>query len=71
MDGGRKDQGYLGRQMRIQFIIMYCLFHAQHGLVKLAKDKLKLAHGLLDQKIAEEGENGGWVNVSSINPISS
>lgn len=65
MDMGRRDLGYLGRQMRIQFIVMYCLYHAQHGKVKLSKDKLKIAHGLLDQKVAEEGEDGGWVKVRS------
>lgn len=64
IDEGVRDLGYLGRQFRIQFIIMYCLYHVQHGKVKLAKDRLKIAHGLLDQKVLEEGETGGWVKVS-------
>ena len=68
LEEGSRDQGYLGRQMRIQFVIIYCLYQAQIGKVKLAKDKLKIAHGLLDQKVLEEGETGGWVKVSPYAP---
>lgn len=59
-----KDQGLLGRQLKIQFLILFCLYQAQMGNVKLAKEKLKLAHSLLDEKDAEPGEMEGWVLVS-------
>lgn len=62
--GIKTDQGFLGRQLRVQFLLVYCLYYAQNGNVKLAKEKLKMAHVLLDEKVSEEGEAEGWTSVS-------
>lgn len=59
-----QDQGFLGRQFRVQFLLVYCLHYAQNGNVKLAKEKLKMAHVLLDEKVFEDGEVEGWTSVS-------
>lgn len=59
-----QDQGHLGRQLRIQFLLIYCLYYAQNGQVKLAKEKLKVAHVLLDESQLEDGEAEGWTAVS-------
>ena len=53
----------LGRQLTIQFVLVFCLFVAREGHVKLAKEKLKMAHQLLDEKQLEEGELEGWTRV--------
>jgi hypothetical protein len=59
-----EDQGFLGRQFRVQFLLVYCLYYAQNGNVKLAKEKLKMAHVLLDEKVFADGEVEGWTSVS-------
>lgn len=53
----------LGRQLVIEFVLVYCLFQVREGHSKLAKDKLKVAHQLLDEKELEEGELEGWTRV--------
>lgn len=76
-DGGSKvkleeagvDQGYLCKQLRIHFIVIYCLYHAQYGKVKIAKDTLKIAHGFLDETTTTDGDVDGWVKVSHIGPM--
>lgn len=57
------DQGFVGRQHRVQFLVTYCLYQAQIGNVKLAKEKLKIAHSFLDEKGLEDGDAEGWVRV--------
>lgn len=53
----------IGRGLRIQFLMVYCLFWAQMGFVKKSKERLKIAHQLLDEKVPEEGEIDGWIRV--------
>ncbi|KAK4700768.1 hypothetical protein P7C70_g5479, partial [Phenoliferia sp. Uapishka_3] len=53
----------LSRQLVIQFLLIFCLFQAREGNVKLAKEKLKMAHQLLDEKEIEEGEGEGWTKL--------
>lgn len=53
----------LGPQLTIQFVLVYCLYQAEAGNSKLAKEKLKVAHALLDKVDIAPGENEGWVKV--------
>lgn len=53
----------MGCQLRIQFVLVFCLYHAQMGNVKLAKETLRKAHQLLDEKDPEEGAEEGWTKV--------
>lgn len=56
----------MGCQLRIQFVLVFCLYHAQMGNVKLAKETLRKAHQLLDEKDPEEGADEGWTKVRLI-----
>ncbi|ORY57118.1 hypothetical protein BCR35DRAFT_309707 [Leucosporidium creatinivorum] len=45
--------------LQIQLLLVYALFHAHMGDVKKAKEKLKMAHGLLDAPAGSGGGAGG------------
>ncbi|KAI5475091.1 Cohesin loading factor [Pseudohyphozyma bogoriensis] len=47
------------RALKVMFIVVYCLFWADKGGVKRAKERLKEAHGLLDEKEVGEEEAKG------------
>jgi hypothetical protein len=57
----------LPASLQIQFLLIFCLFNAHMGDVKLAKGKLRKAHQLLDAPEGEgsigRGEKEGWVTV--------
>jgi hypothetical protein len=59
----KEREGTMTRQLRIQFVLMFCLYHTEYGNVKLARESLKKAHQLLDEKDVEEGEAEGWIKV--------
>ncbi|KAL8280647.1 hypothetical protein RQP46_006970 [Phenoliferia psychrophenolica] len=54
----------LGRQLAIQFVLVFCVFQAREGNVRLAKEKLKVAHQLLDDRRLEAGEQEGWTKIN-------
>ncbi|KAH8921729.1 hypothetical protein BT69DRAFT_1335311 [Atractiella rhizophila] len=46
--------GIANRQLRLQFLILYCVFHSRVGNTKLAKERLKDVHQMLDEEGLEE-----------------
>lgn len=54
--------------LTIQLLLVEALYHAHMGNVKIAKDKLKAAHQLLDAPESNDdrgrGEKEGWVRVN-------
>lgn len=54
----------LPRALKVQFLLSYSLLLAHRGEQKLARDRLKRAHALLDSKDYEKGELEGWSRVS-------
>lgn len=59
----------LSGQLKVLFVLMYCLYHAEMGSMKLAKEKLKIAHALLDENASSLGEAEGWVEVNFLSTI--
>ncbi|KAM0755166.1 hypothetical protein T439DRAFT_322218 [Meredithblackwellia eburnea MCA 4105] len=60
----------IGRNLVVQFLLVYSLFMARTGDVKGAKEKLKLAHQLLDSRDVEPGDLEGWFKMP-IKPVES
>lgn len=55
--------------LQVQALLVFALYHAHMGDVKLAKAKLKRAHGLLDAPGGGAGEKEGWVVVGFFSSI--
>lgn len=55
----------IGRQLKLHYLLLYCIFWTHKGDIVKAKSRLKEIHVMLDDTLnLEEGEEEGWVKVS-------